>query len=120
MGSLGGRLFAQGWLIPLGAGTHVMPWLKGETALIHAVCHRMIHKTLSKGELARDYATVEALRAHEGLRRFWEWVGSGRRGGGGGCGEGGVPSRARSAHDLGSDICLGVNASNLVDEADFL
>lgn len=52
-----------------------MPALAGETALIHAVCPWMIHRTLSEGELARDYATVEALRAHEGLRRFWDWVG---------------------------------------------
>lgn len=67
--------------IPPGTGTrhHLVPKLKGgakgETVLIHAVCHRMIHRTLSEGELARDYATVEALRAHEELRRFWDWVG---------------------------------------------
>lgn len=67
--------------IPPGAGTrhHLVPRLKGgakgETVLIHAVCHKVIHRTLSEGELARRYASVEALRSHEGLRRFWDWVG---------------------------------------------
>lgn len=75
MGSLGGRLFVERAGDLIGAGTHVMPGLKGETALIHAVCRGIIHRTLSKGELARGFATVEALLAHEGLRRFWDWVG---------------------------------------------
>nr|WP_273502696.1 hypothetical protein [Paracoccus sphaerophysae] len=70
--------------IPPGSGSrhHLVPKLKGgargETVLIHAVCHKSIHCTLTEGELARSYATVEAVRAHEGLRRFgagWETAG---------------------------------------------
>ena len=47
----------------------------GETVLLHHVCHRTIHKTLSETDLARNYATVEALRGHPELRRFFDWVG---------------------------------------------
>ena len=58
---------------------HLIPKLRGgkggETVLLHHVCHRTIHKTLSETALARNSATVEALRAHEGLRRFFDWVG---------------------------------------------
>ena len=58
---------------------HLIPKLRGgkggETVLLHQVCHSTIHRTLSETELARNYATVEALRAHEGLRRFFDWVG---------------------------------------------
>ena len=43
--------------------------------LLNHVCHKTIHKTLSETELARNYATVEALRAHPDLRRFFDWVG---------------------------------------------
>ena len=38
------------------------------------ICHREIHATLSETELARDYATVEALRDHPRLDRFIRWV----------------------------------------------
>lgn len=100
---------------------HLVPKLRGgkggETVLLHHVCLRTIHKTLSETELARNYATVEALRAHEGLRRFWDWVGKRL------AGEGAVKnlgSRARRAHDLYCDIRLGVNARHLVDNADVL
>lgn len=65
--------------IPPGTRHHLMPKLKGgakeEKVLIHAVCYRVIHKTLSEGELARNFSTVEALRADEGLRRSWDRVG---------------------------------------------
>jgi hypothetical protein len=57
---------------------HLIPKLKGgkhgETVLLHHICHKTIHKTLREGELARDYNTVEALRAHPELARFWAWV----------------------------------------------
>jgi hypothetical protein len=58
---------------------HLVPKLRGgkggETVLLNHVCHKTIHKTLSETELARNYATVEALRAHPDLRRFFDWVG---------------------------------------------
>lgn len=57
---------------------HLVPKLKGgthgPTVLLHHICHKEIHATLSEAELARDYATPEALRAHPRLARFVEWV----------------------------------------------
>ncbi len=58
---------------------HLVPKLKGggggPTVLLHDICHREIHASLTEAELARDYATIEALRAHPRLRRFIAWVG---------------------------------------------
>lgn len=58
---------------------HLIPKLKGgkggPTVLLHHICHREIHATLSEADLARDYATVAALRAHPRLAKFITWVG---------------------------------------------
>ncbi|RMD91676.1 MAG: HNH endonuclease [Alphaproteobacteria bacterium] len=58
---------------------HLVPRLKGgkggETVLLHAICHRAIHATLTEAELARDHASIPALRAHPALARFIAWVG---------------------------------------------
>ena len=70
-------------LRPIPAGVpqsrhHLIPKLRGgkggQTVLVHQVCHSTIHRTLGETELARNYATVEALRAHPQLRRFFDWV----------------------------------------------
>lgn len=57
---------------------HLTPKLKGgrrgPTILIHQICHNEIHATLTEAELARDFDTVEALRAHPRLAAFLEWV----------------------------------------------
>ena len=57
---------------------HLVPKLKGgthgPTVLLHHLCHKEIHATLSEADLARDYATPEALRAHPRLARFVDWV----------------------------------------------
>ncbi len=57
---------------------HLIPKLRGgkggETVLLHQICHNEIHATLSEAELARDYATPEALRAHPRLAGFIRWV----------------------------------------------
>lgn len=57
---------------------HLVPKLrggrKGPTVRLHHLCHKEIHATLSEAELARDFATPEALRAHPRLARFVDWV----------------------------------------------
>ena len=57
---------------------HLIPKLKGgargPTVLMHRICHREIHATLTEAELARSYATPEALRAHPRLATFAAWV----------------------------------------------
>lgn len=55
---------------------HLVPKSRGgrETAFLHRVCHRQIHALLTEAELARQYATVEALLAHPPIRAFVDWV----------------------------------------------
>jgi len=57
---------------------HLVPKLKGgkggPVVLLHHICHKEIHATLTEGELARAYASIEALRAHPRLARFIAWV----------------------------------------------
>lgn len=55
---------------------HVVPKSEGgrETAPVHPICHRTIHATLTNAELARDYATPDAVRAHPDMARFLRWV----------------------------------------------
>lgn len=57
---------------------HLIPKLKGgkggPTVLMHHICHKEIHATLTEAELARSYNTPEALRAHPRLEKFARWV----------------------------------------------
>lgn len=57
---------------------HLVPKLKGgrhgPTVLLHQICHNEIHAALTEAELARSYATPEALREHPRLSRFIVWV----------------------------------------------
>lgn len=55
---------------------HLVPKSKGgrRTEFLHRVCHRQIHALLTETELARQYATVEALLAHPELSSFVVWV----------------------------------------------
>lgn len=57
---------------------HLVPRLRGgkggETVLLHQICHNEIHASLSETELARSYATIDALKAHPRLEKFIRWV----------------------------------------------
>jgi hypothetical protein len=57
---------------------HLVPRLRGgkggPTVLLHQICHNEIHATLTETELAREYSTPEALRAHPRLARFAQWL----------------------------------------------
>ncbi|MEM1374001.1 MAG: HNH endonuclease [Pseudomonadota bacterium] len=57
---------------------HLIPKLKGgkggPTVLLHHICHKEIHATLTEAELARSYSTPEALRSHPRLEKFARWV----------------------------------------------
>lgn len=70
-----------GRAIPQGAPQslhHLTPKLKGgkggPVVLLHHLCHKEIHATLTEAELARSFNTVEALRQHPRLARFIDWV----------------------------------------------
>jgi len=47
---------------------------RGETVLLHQICHNEIHATLSETELARDFSTIKMLQAHPRLAAFIRWV----------------------------------------------
>jgi hypothetical protein len=57
---------------------HLIPKLKGgkngPTVLLHQICHSEIHARFTEAELAREYHTVEALRAHPEMAKFLAWV----------------------------------------------
>ncbi|MEL6211933.1 MAG: HNH endonuclease [Pseudomonadota bacterium] len=57
---------------------HLVPKLKGgrhgPTVLLHQICHNEIHASLTEAELARDYASIEALQAHPRIARFIAWI----------------------------------------------
>jgi hypothetical protein len=57
---------------------HLIPKLKGgkggPTVLLHDVCHREIHATLSEADLAREYSTIDVLQTHPRLAKFIAWV----------------------------------------------
>ena len=55
---------------------HWVPRSKGgrETAILHRICHRQVHALLTENELARDYASPQALLAHPEVAAFVAWV----------------------------------------------
>lgn len=55
---------------------HLVPKCKGgrHTTDLHRICHRQIHAVLTETELARQYATVDALLAHPDIKTFVAWV----------------------------------------------
>jgi hypothetical protein len=55
---------------------HMVPKSKGgrETAFLHRICHRQIHALFTETELARQYASAEALLQHPEMLAFVAWV----------------------------------------------
>lgn len=55
---------------------HWVPKSQGgrDTAWLHRLCHRQVHALFTETELARRYASAEALRAHPAMARFLDWV----------------------------------------------
>ena len=56
---------------------HLSEILRGKgspTVLLHHICHKEIHATLSETELARKFNTIAALRDHPRLATFLDWV----------------------------------------------
>jgi hypothetical protein len=55
---------------------HLVPRSQGgrETVILHRICHRQIHALLSESELAREYATPQALLRHPQVEAFVQWV----------------------------------------------
>ncbi len=55
---------------------HLVPKSKGgkTKALVHRICHRKIHATLSERELACSYNNWAALRTHPDIAVFLKWV----------------------------------------------
>jgi hypothetical protein len=55
---------------------HLVPKSRGGriTETICRDCHSAIHATFSNKELEREYSTVEALLAHEGLRKMVAFI----------------------------------------------
>ena len=55
---------------------HWLPRSRGgrDSDAIHVVCHRKIHSVFTPKELASDYGTPEAVRAHPEIAAFVRWV----------------------------------------------
>lgn len=55
---------------------HLVPRSRGgrQTTFLHRICHRQVHALFTEAELARDYRTADALRAHPELIKFVAWV----------------------------------------------
>ena len=45
-----------------------------DTVWLHRVCHRQVHALFTETELARCYASAEALCGHPTMARFLAWI----------------------------------------------
>lgn len=55
---------------------HPIPKSRGgrEKQPVHPICHQAIHNNFTNSDLEKRYATPEALRGNEEIRRFVDWV----------------------------------------------
>jgi len=55
---------------------HLLPRSQGgrEKFAVHKICHEKIHRTLKEREIARHYASWDALRTHPEIATFVAWV----------------------------------------------
>ena len=55
---------------------HLIPRSQGgkDVVVMHRVCHRKIHSLWTEKQLARDYASVDALRRAPELQAFLKWI----------------------------------------------
>lgn len=55
---------------------HLVPkTFKGKEQFpIHKICHRKIHSAFTERELLQTYHTWDALRSHDEIRTFIDWV----------------------------------------------
>lgn len=57
---------------------HLIPKMKGGARgpilIIHRICHQKIHSTITEAQCASVYNTIEALRDHEDIKIFIQWV----------------------------------------------
>lgn len=69
------------WLCerPMGAVTewhHPIPKSRGGKLRepVHPICHQTIHANFTNSELTKHYATPDALRSHNEIERFIDWI----------------------------------------------
>ncbi|MEO0344023.1 MAG: HNH endonuclease [Pseudomonadota bacterium] len=57
---------------------HLVPKLKGgkhgAQVLLHQICHNEVHARITETDLAREFNTVEKLRAHPNLQSFLKFI----------------------------------------------
>lgn len=73
-----------GRVVPRLTEHHLLPRSQGRrrglsadqlpTAWLCSPCHKTLHRLFTNAELAQGYASLDALRAHEGVQRFVRWV----------------------------------------------
>lgn len=51
-----------------------MGGVKGDTAILHEICHKQIHALFTDRQLARVYNTMEKLKGNHDIQRFVRWV----------------------------------------------
>ena len=57
---------------------HLIPKLKGgkhgPIAILHTICHSKIHSLFTEAELAKNYSSIDQLKAHPDIQKFVNWI----------------------------------------------